>query len=89
LASSFKSKERRSAIPLPAKAGSPWRVYYGPYVWLTYNLPDGYADATGVSQPIYALQMQAEDVLYSVVFYNQDSLTEVQGQILSTFRLLE
>ena len=33
--------------------------------------------------------MQAEDVLYSVVFYNQDSLTEVQGQILSTFRLLE
>ena len=64
-------------------------LVYGPYVWLTYNLPDGYADATGVSQPIYALQMQAEDVLYSVVFYNQDSLTEVQGQILSTFRLLE
>ena len=62
---------------------------YGPYVWLTYYLPDGYADATGVSQPIYALQMKAEDVLYSVVSYNQDSLTEAQGQILSTFRLLE
>jgi hypothetical protein len=64
-------------------------LVYGPCVWLTYYLPKGYADATGASQPIYALQMKAEDVLYSVVFYNQDSLTQVQGQILSTFRLLE
>jgi len=61
---------------------------YGAYVWQTYHLPNGYGDAIGFSPPIYALQMQAGDVLYTIVFFNQDSLTELQAHILSTFRIL-
>jgi hypothetical protein len=61
---------------------------YGTYVWQTYHLPNGYGDAISFSPPMYALQMQAGDVLYTIVFFNQDSLTEWQAHILSTFRVL-
>ena len=61
---------------------------YGTYVWQTYYLPNGYGDAVGFSPPIYALQMQTGDVLYTIVIFNQDSLTELQAHILSTFRIL-
>jgi len=61
---------------------------FGAYLWQTYNLPNGYGDATGSSPPIYAFQMQASDVLYTIVFFNRDSLSELQAHILATFRIL-
>ena len=61
----------------------------GQYTWQTYSLPDGYGDALGFSPPIYALQLEVNSVLYAVLFYNQDSATDLQLRILSTFRVIE
>jgi hypothetical protein len=61
----------------------------GQTTWTTYHLPEGYCDGPGCSPPIYALRAEFDDVLYTVIFYNQSSLTELQAQMLSTFRLLE
>lgn len=60
----------------------------GEYTWQTYELPEGYCDGPGCSPPLYALQMEVEQVLYKVVFYDQATMTPLQEQILSTFRLL-
>jgi hypothetical protein len=57
----------------------------GENVWSEYRLPDGYCDGVGCSPPIYALRMEARDVLYTVTFASQDTITELQDQILSTF----
>lgn len=59
----------------------------GDYQWQIYVLPNGYGDAVGTSPPIYALRMERDSVLYSVVFFQQDSLTEPQLRILSTFKV--
>jgi hypothetical protein len=61
----------------------------GRYTWKTYSLPNGYGDAIGFSPPIYALQLENNAILYSVLFYHQDSLTDLQSQILSTFHVLD
>jgi hypothetical protein len=59
----------------------------GDYQWQVHVLPNGYGDAVGTSPPIYALRMERNSVLYSVVFFEQDSLTELQLRILSTFKV--
>jgi hypothetical protein len=59
----------------------------GGQIWSEYILPEGYCDGTGCSPPIYALQMEAAGVLYSVTFYSQSAMSTLQQQILSTFRI--
>ena len=60
----------------------------GENLWSEYSLPDGYYDAVGCSAPLYALQMESVGVLYTVTFYSQETTTEQQEDILSTFRIL-
>ncbi len=62
-------------------------ITIGDNQWKTYALPNGYGDAVGTTPPIYALQMEVDSVLYAVVFFEQDSLNELQLRILSTFTL--
>lgn len=59
----------------------------GKNLWSEYSLPDGYCDAVGCSPPLYALQMESAGVLYTVTFYSQETTTEQQEKILSTFRI--
>jgi hypothetical protein len=54
--------------------------------WSEFVLPKGYCDATVCSMPMYVLQMEVADVLYTVTFYSQDTTTASQEQILSTFQ---
>ena len=61
----------------------------GGYTWQTYSLPNGYGDAIGFSPPIYALQLEVNSVLYAVLFFDQDSATDLQMRILSTFHVIE
>ena len=65
------------------------QITLGEITWHTFQLPDGYQDATGKSLPIYALQTELDSILYTVVIYNQDALTPVQINILSTFRVID
>ena len=59
----------------------------GENVWFEFILPDGYCDATGCSAPIYALQMEWGDVLYTATFRSQETTTELQEEILGTFKV--
>ncbi len=59
----------------------------GENVWFEFILPDGYCDAIGCSEPIYALQMEWGEVLYTATFQSQETTTELQEEILSTFRI--
>ena len=59
----------------------------GENVWFEFILPDGYCDAIGCSAPIYALQMEWEDVLYTATFHSQETTTELQEEILATFKI--
>ncbi len=61
----------------------------GDNVWQVYDLPHGYGDGPAVSRPMLALQMEARGILYTIVFQGQMNLSPVQGQILSTFQLLD
>ena len=59
----------------------------GENVWFEFILPDGYCDAVGCSAPIYALQMEWDGVLYTAIFHSQESTTELQEEILATFKI--
>jgi hypothetical protein len=59
----------------------------GKNVWFEFILPDGYCDAIGCSEPIYALQLEWGDVLYTATFQSQETTTELQEEILATFRI--
>ena len=59
----------------------------GENVWFEFILPDGYCDAIGCSAPIYALQMEWGEILYTVTFRFQETTTELQEEILATFRI--
>jgi hypothetical protein len=59
----------------------------GENLWSEYSLPDGYCDAVGCSAPLYALRMESAGVLYTVTFYSQETTTEGQEEILSTFHI--
>lgn len=59
----------------------------GENVWFEFILPDGYCDAIGCSEPIYALQMEWGDVLYTATFHSQETTTELQEEILATFKI--
>lgn len=59
----------------------------GENTWAEFRLPEGYCDAVGCSPPIYALQMELGGVLYTVTFYSEDMTTELQQEILATFRV--
>jgi hypothetical protein len=59
----------------------------GENLWSEHVLPDGYCDAVGCTESIYALQMEEGDVLYNATFYAQNDLTELQLQIISSFRV--
>jgi len=59
----------------------------GENVWFEFILPDGYCDAAGCSEPIYALQMEWGDVLYTAIFHSQKTTTELQEEILATFKI--
>jgi len=61
----------------------------GQTTWTTYYLPEGYCDGPACSPPIYAFQAEFDHILYTIFFYDQSSLTELQTQVLSTFRMLE
>lgn len=61
----------------------------GKTTWTTYYLPEGYCDGPSCSPPIYAVRAEFDHTLYTAFFYNQSSLTELQTQVLSTFRLLK
>src|SRR5574341_1954500 len=50
----------------------------GGNVWSEFALPDGYCDADRCSPPLYALRMEAGDVLYTVTFTSQDTTNELQ-----------
>lgn len=61
----------------------------GENLWSEFILPDGYCDATACSPPLYALQMESGDILFTVTFYSQKTTTELQEEILGTFRVLD
>jgi hypothetical protein len=65
------------------------QITTGRTTWTTYYLPHGYCDGPSCSPPIFALQVEFDHTLYTAFFYNQSSLTELQIQVLSTFRLLK
>jgi hypothetical protein len=56
-------------------------------IWSEFLLPDGYCDAAGCSSPIYALQMESGNILFTVTFYSQKTTTELQEEILATFKI--
>ena len=57
----------------------------GENVWSEFLLPDGYCDAC--STPIYALKMDAGNILVTVIFHSQETTTELQEEILATFKI--
>ncbi|MBU3935273.1 hypothetical protein KJ909_01230 [Patescibacteria group bacterium] len=57
--------------------------------WKTYYLSQGYCDGPGCSPPIFALQTEKNNILYSVSFQNQSEITDLQEKILSTFRFTD
>ena len=59
----------------------------GENVWYEFLLPDGYCDATSCSIPIYALKMEAGNILFTVIFHSQETTTELQEEILATFKI--
>ena len=59
----------------------------GENIWSEFLLPDGYCDAAGCSSPIYALQMDSGNILFTVTFYSQKTTTELQEEILATFKI--
>ena len=59
----------------------------GENIWSEFLVPDGYCDATGCSKPIYALKMEAGNILFTVVFHSQKTTTELQEDILATFKV--
>lgn len=59
----------------------------GENTWSEYLLPDGYCDAVGCSEPIYSLQMEWGDILYTATFRSQETTTELQEEILATFKI--
>jgi len=59
----------------------------GENTWSEYVLPDGYCDAPVCSPPLYALQMEAGNILFTITFYSQKTTTELQEEILATFRV--
>ncbi|MDQ3007047.1 MAG: hypothetical protein M3R47_16900 [Chloroflexota bacterium] len=59
----------------------------GENIWSEFLLPDGYCDATGCSTPIYALKMEAGNILFTVIFHSQKTTTELQEEILATFKI--
>ena len=60
---------------------------FGDNVWFEFILPDGYCDAIGCSAPIYALQMEWDGVLYTATFRSQERTSELQEEILATFKV--
>lgn len=65
------------------------QITTGQTTWTTYYLPEGYCDGPSCSPPIFALRAEFDHTLYTAFFYNQSSLTELQTQVFSTFRLLK
>ena len=65
------------------------QITTGQTTWTTYYLPEGYCDGPSCSPPIFALRVEFDQTLYTAFFYNQSSLTELQTQVLSTFRVLK
>ena len=59
----------------------------GENVWFEFILPDGYCDAIDCSAPIYALQMEWGDILYTATFRSQETTTQLQEEILATFKV--
>ena len=59
----------------------------GENIWSEFLLPDGYCDATSCSTPIYALKMEADNILFTVIFHSQETTTELQEEILATFKI--
>jgi hypothetical protein len=59
----------------------------GENIWSEFLLPDGYCDATSCSTPIYALKMEAGNILFTVIFHSQKTTTELQEEILATFKI--
>ncbi len=60
----------------------------GENTWHIYLLSNGYRDGGDEkSSPIFALQLEKNNILYSAVFYNQEAMEETQEKILSTFEL--
>ncbi len=53
--------------------------------WKDYYLPTGSSHGT---EPIYGLQNQTNEILYTVTFFNQNSINPIQNQILSTFKFI-
>lgn len=58
--------------------------------WNKYCLPDGYGDGPGPEEgsrpPILAFRIEKGEMLYTLDFTRQKELTEIQKQILSTFK---
>ena len=59
----------------------------GENVWFEFILPDGYCDGLDCVAPIYALQMEWGDALYTATFRSQETTTELQEDILATFKV--
>ena len=59
----------------------------GENIWSEFLLKDGYCDAAGCSKPIYALKMEAGNILFTVIFHSQKTTTELQEDILATFKI--
>ena len=61
----------------------------GDNLWKTYFVPKGYPEGTvGAGKPIYALQIEINKNLVTLVLYNQSNITDEQFQILSTFKFI-
>ena len=56
------------------------------HTWNTYYSSTGYGDAGGYSAPYYGVQVEVDSVLYTAIFYNQTSLTEIHEKILSSLQ---
>ena len=59
-------------------------------VWQEYSLPQGYGDGgESLSSPVFGLQTEKDKLLYTITFYGETKTSEIQNQILSTFKFLE
>jgi len=62
----------------------------GEITWNTFYLSKGYQDASNLeTTPIYALQLEQNEILYSIYDFKSTQIPEQIIQILSTFKFTE
>lgn len=53
-----------------------------------YEMPNGYCDGPGCSQPYIAIVTEHNSDVYSISFFGDSKLSSLESQILSTFKFI-